>query len=343
MIVTLLALALCGDAPFYADKKNLLVWLDSAGAHPVRNRGDWSRRRRHILDNMQAVMGPLPRLTRTPPEVRMLDETRLEGYTRRKITYLAEPGDPVPAYLLVPHERKGKLPAVVCLHQTVRIGKAEPVGLGRNENLRYAAELAARGYVALAPDYPNFGDYSIDVYSRGYQSATMKGIVNHIRAVDLLSAMPEVDARRIGAIGHSLGGHNTLFLGVFDERVRVLVTSCGFNSFFKYMRGDLTGWSHRGYMPRISSAYGKDPARMPFDFTEVLGALAPRPAFINAPAGDSNFEVSGVKDCVEAAMPVYRLFGAGERLVAVHPDAGHEFPRAVREEAYAFLDRWLKR
>jgi pimeloyl-ACP methyl ester carboxylesterase len=167
-------------------------------------------------------------------------------------------------------------------------------------------ELAARGYVALAPDDANFGEHPCDPYALGYASATMKAIVDHRRALDLLCGMPEVDSRRIGAIGHSLGGHNALFLAAYDGRVKAVVTSCGFNSFFKYRDGDLTGWSHAGYMPRIASRFGCDPKQMPFDFTEVLAAVAPRAVFISAPLHDDNFELSGVKDCLAAASPVYQ-------------------------------------
>ena len=206
-------------------------------------------------------------------------------------------------------------------------------------------ELAQRGYVTLAPDYPNFGEYRFDPYRHGYASATMKGIWNHVRAVDLLQSLPQVVAGRIGCIGHSLGGHNTLFVASFDDRIGAMVTSCGFNTFAKHRGGDITAWSHKGYMPRIAEVYGNDPAKMPFDFPEVLAALAARPVFINAPLRDApDFEVSGVKDCVDVALPVYtKIFNAGDRLVAVHPDAGHEFPEAIRKLAYEFLDRWLKR
>ena len=86
-----------------------------------------------------------------------------------------------------------KLPAVLCLHQTIKIGKDEPVGLGANQELAYARELAARGYVALAPDYPNFGEYQVNVYEMGYASATMKAIWNNLRAIDMLASLPEVD------------------------------------------------------------------------------------------------------------------------------------------------------
>ena len=198
--------------------------------------------------------------------------------------------------------------------------------------------------MTLAPDYPNFGDYKCDPYAMGYASATMKGIWNHMRAVDLLESLAEVDRERIGAIGHSLGGHNAIFVAVFDPRIKAVVTSCGFNAFPKYYGGDLAGWSHRGYMPRIAERYGKDPKRMPFDFTEVLGALAPRPIFINAPLGDDNFEVSGVRDCVSAAAPLYtKLFAAGDKLVVMYPEGGHGFSQPMRETGYEFLDKWLKR
>jgi hypothetical protein len=91
-------------------------------------------------------------------------------------------------------------------------------------------------------------------------------------------------------------------------------------------------------MPRIATEYGADPKRMPFDFTEILGAIAPRPVFINAPLRDANFEVSGVQDCVAAAAPVYELLGAKDALRPVYPDAAHDFPPEVRKQAYDFLE-----
>jgi dienelactone hydrolase len=345
----LLALALAGAAvvapawgaepPFYADKQNLLMYLESGVPVPVRTPQDWERRRRHVVENMEQVMGPFPSSERPALDVRVLAETALDGYIRRSITYVAGPGDRVPAYLMIPDHPNGA--AVLALHPTGALGKGIVAGLGSQPNRDYANELARRGYVVVAPDYPTMGDPQKDAYELGYVSGTMKGIYNHSRAVDLLVSLPQVNARRIGVIGHSLGGHNALFLGVFDPRVRAIVTSCGFNAFPKYKGGDLAGWSSDKYMPRIANVYGKDPRRMPFDFTEVLAALAPRAVFISAPTGDDNFEVSGVKDCLRAAIPVYKVFNAAERLQAVHPDCGHDFPPEIREQAYRFLDEAL--
>lgn len=333
------------EVPSYPDHTELMVVVDAAGsAVPVRSAADWAVRRAHILGNVQKVMGPLPGAGRRVPLDVAVDEEIDEGsFVRRKISYASEPGDRVPAWLLLPKgEADRSRPAALCLHQTVAIGKDEPVGLGNRPTLQYAKELAERGYVALAPDYPNFGEHKVDPYALGYASASMKAIWDNMRGVDLLISLPEVDPERIAAIGHSLGGHNAIYTGVFDDRIQAVVSSSGFNSFPYYYEGDLTGWSHKGYMPRIATRYDRDPEQMPFDFPELIGALAPRAFFTNSPLADDNFAVEGVRVCIESARPVYELLGAGERLDAFYPDAPHEFPDEARQRAYAFLDAMLQ-
>src|SRR5690606_23538160 len=204
---------------------------------------------------------------------------------------------------MLPKGQEGKRPAMLCLHQTIGIGKDEPAGLGGSTNLHYAKELAARGFVCIVPDYPSFGEYEYDfhgpLHTQNYASGTMKAIWNNIRAVDLLQSLPQVDADRIGCIGHSLGGHNSLYTAAFDERLKAVVTSCGFNAFHHYYGGNLAGWTSDRYMPLIREQYKNDPDQVPFDFYEVLAAIAPRAIFVNAPLSDSNFEVTGVKKVEE--------------------------------------------
>ncbi len=332
------------DAPFYADKSTVLVYKDPAGVeHPVASAADWAIRREHIVKNMQLVMGNLPGdEARVPLDPQVIEEVELPEFVRKKMTIAVEKGDRLPFYVLIPKNRKGKMPAMLCLHPTIPIGGGEPAGLGDRKSRQYALELAKRGYVALSPDYPGFGEYKIDVYAMGYPSATMKGIWNHMRCMDYLQSLPEVDPERIGVIGHSLGGHNSLFVSVFDRRLKVAVTSSGFCTFGKYYAGDLTGWTHKGYMPRIADVYGKDPKKMPFDFTEILAAIAPRAVFINAPLRDDNFDVNGVNECLEAAKPVFAILNASQNLKAIHPDTPHDFSDDARAAAYDFVDTVLK-
>ena len=329
---------------FSADRTNLLVWKDRAGKnHPVKTSADWAHRRAQILASMQEVMGRLPGdREKVRLEVKYGETVRTAKYVRKKLTFAVASDDRVPAWLLVPVGLKGKAPAVLCLHQTVAIGKDEPAGLGKRDELRYAVHLAERGYVTLAPDYPSFGEYKYDFSKSKFASGSMKAIWNNRRAIDLLVSLPEVDAKRIGCIGHSLGGHNSMFTAVFDTRIKATVSNCGFTSFPRYYGGKLKGWTSDRYMPRIASVYGNKPEKVPFDFPEVVAAIAPRAFLASSPLHDHNFEVSGVKDCIAAARPVYELLGAKEKLQANYPDCKHEFPADVRKVAYDFLDRWLE-
>ena len=335
-------------APWYEDRSNLLFYKDDQGRmQQVHSQEDWVRRVAHIRANMELVMGPLPKPSSLPLDLTIDDETRLRYYARRHVTFTVEEGDRLPGWLLVPHDAdvSNRRPGAVCLPGSADPGKDRPAGLTDDVSMAYAHELVERGYVCLVIDYPllHTTEYETNPYALNYASATMKGIVNHRRGVDVLQSLPYVDPQAIGVIGHSLGGHNALFLAVFDERVKAIVSSCGFNVFAKHNGGDVRAWSSRYYMPRIKTVYGDVPARIPFDFTEVLAALAPRAVFANAPLHDApDFEVSGVRDCFSAAEPVYRrVFQAEDRLAVCHPDTGHAFPAAERLAAYAFLDRYL--
>ena len=310
----------------------------------IKTRHQWALRRAAIVAGMERAMGRLPGPERRVPlNVKVIKRERLAKYERRRISYQSEPGDRVPAYLLIPHGLKQRAPAMLCLHQTTRIGKGEPAGLGGKPNLHYAHELASRGYVCLVPDYPRFGDYSYDYSKKGkhYLSGSMKAIWNNIRGIDLLDAMPQVHPDQIGCIGHSLGGHNSLFTAVFEQRIKAVVTSCGFTAFHHYYGGRLRGWTSSTYMPRIRTLYQNDPDRVPFDFYEIVGALAPRGIFANAPIGDGNFEVTGVNKVMSEAVSIYELFNRTDRMTVYYPNAGHDFPTNIRKRAYAWLDKVL--
>lgn len=343
----------------------------------VNSAAEMGIRREHIRRGMEEAMGKLPDPSRRVPlDVRIESREEKAGYVRIKLTYVPEPGDRVPALLLVPksvalegaglggalRDRSGeKLPAMLCLHPTNVDGKAQTAAMIGPTTRHYGHQLAQRGYVCLIPDYPSFGEYKYDfgppsgpplrggeprpprAESRAtHVSGSMKTIWNNIRAVDLLETLGYVDADNIGVIGHSLGGHNALFTAVFDPRLKAVVTSCGFTTFHDYYGGNLKGWTSDRYMPRIRDVYELNPERMPFDFPEVLAAIAPRPLFVNAPLHDANFDNGGVRKCIAAATPVFELLGAKEQLQVVYPDCTHDFPDEVREQVYAWLDKQLK-
>jgi dienelactone hydrolase len=304
------------------------------------DQASWEQKARpQILQGMQEVMGPIPDTAkRCDLDIQIQEQVDCGTYLRKFLTYQSEPGSRVPAYLLTPKEATNTF-GVLCLHQTHAKGHKVVVGLGESPNDAYAVELVERGYTCLAPAYPLLANYAPDLKALGYQSGTMKAIWDNMRGLDLLESLPNVRKGRFAAIGHSLGGHNGVYTAAFDQRIKIVVSSCGLDSFRDYMDGNIRGWTSERYMPRLLN-YSIE--KLPFDFDGVISAIAPRTVFISAPRGDTNFKWDSVDRVAAAARPVFKMYGAEEKLTVEHPDAGHVFPKEVRARAYAKIDRALR-
>jgi len=312
----------------------------------------WESRRQAIRQAMQTVMGRLPSTSdRSPPAITVVQEVDCGSYIRKKITYRSQPNSDTPAYLCVPKSIADdhRVPAILCLHPTDdKVGNGVVVGLGGKANRQYASELAQRGYVTLSPSYPLLANYQPDLAELGWESGTMKAVWDNIRGIDLLQSLPFVDDESIGAIGHSLGGHNAVYTAVFDDRIKAVVSSCGLDSYSDYCGGDPKvwepgkGWTSRRYMPRLADYRGRL-EKLPFDFDEMLAVIAPRHLLVIAPLHDSNFRADSVDRVVAEARKVFSIHQCPDRLEVVHPDCKHDFPDDMREKAYRMFDRVLKR
>jgi cephalosporin-C deacetylase-like acetyl esterase len=126
--------------------------------------------------------------------------------------------DPVKAYLVVP-EGKGPYAGILWVHWL-----GEPATTNRTEFLKEAVDLAPRGVVSLlvdamwsAPDW-----YGKRVPEQDYENS-IRQVVGIRRALDLLSARPEVDKARIGYVGHDYGGMYGMMAAGVDRRARTYV------------------------------------------------------------------------------------------------------------------------
>jgi dienelactone hydrolase len=287
-------------------------------------------------------------LGRTPAHAalqpKILERVPLAGGFREKVSYSVEPGQRVGAYLFVP-AREAPQPAVLCIHQHNRefhLGKSEPAGLSGNPEQFYALELAKRGYVVLAPDaicfeerqHPSLrgADYErFEAMRRLTEGSCLqaKMLWDLQRGLDYLISRHEVDGRRIGCLGHSLGGQETLFLSAMDRRIAVGVSSCGFSSYRAIFDAAVLH-NFAAYVPGLLR-YG--------DLDRVLALVAPRPFLALTGSGDPLFPLEGVQAAVQGARRAYGK--ARDRLrLEVFPTA-HGFPAPMREAAYAWFDRWL--
>lgn len=347
--------------------QSLLSYTNAEGkTAPVKTLYEWQIKREQILDSMQALFGKLPGDPMRPPfnsalpelppyNVQIKDSLKTNLYVRYNIRFTVAPGEDVTAYLYIPVEKNknSKFPAMLALHETDMLGKKSVDGQGHNINLAYGKELAQRGYVVLAPDYPGFGDQKeYDFKTDRYESGIMKAIFNNIRCVDFLQSRTDTDPERIGVIGHSLGGHSAMWLAAFEPRLKVVVSSCGwtpnryYNNYNEAMRkkmgGRLWGYAQERYTMLALTKYHLRAEDMPFDYEEVIAAIAPRAFFSNSPVHDANFNVEGVRVGIARASEVYHFLDADDQLQVRYPVSGHDFPPEVRFESYRYIDKMLK-
>lgn len=313
------------------------------------------KHRKEVLKNMQQVMGKLPK--RKPlkvSDIQVIDSLKEAAYIRYNILFTVAENEVLPLYLYIPTQigTPKRLPAVLVLHETDPLGRKAVDGQGNKANRSHARELAQRGYVVIAPDFPSFGDSeNYDFSMDRYDSGTMKGIFNHMRCLDLLQSRSDVDPDRLGVLGHSLGGHNSIFLATFDERIKVAVSSCGWTQLDYYdigpenekkYGGRLGPWAQARYMPLLRDKFNLENKKIPFDFNLMISAIAPRAFFSVSPSRDANFDYKGVQAGIALVEPVYRALNAMENLQVRYPDDEHDFPVESRKEAYNFIDKILE-
>jgi dienelactone hydrolase len=311
--------------------------LPSRAQHPA-----WLRaKRRQFL----RLLGGFPE--RTDLDARVAKRQQEPDRIVEWVSYQSEPNDRVPAVVLVPRGRTPPLPAVICHHQHAaqfELGKSEVLGWKGNPQQAYAAELCARGYVTLAPDtigfeeraHPRMPGQQYEAFlAQEYllKGLTLQGklIWDVMRAVDYLSSRPEVDAKRIGMLGHSMGAAETWFSMAADPRIRVGAASCATTTYVAIIAAEALH-NPAFYVPGILK-WG--------DIPEIVSLIAPRPLLILNGEQDWRFPIQGARDVVARAGMLYRRLGAANALELFTSPKSHEFTDEMRQRAYHWFDRWL--
>jgi dienelactone hydrolase len=321
------------------------------GSDVITEIDQWQAKRQDIISRLYDTAGPPP-VVRNTRAIEVLCEEKLPGYVRCRVRYVVGEDDPVSAYLLVPHTVEQPAPAIVAMHQTVNSGKDEVVGLAGCPDFAYGHELASRGYVILAPDYLTAGEriYALEeAFESGpfyeqYPDWSMvgKNVEDSMSAVDVLCGLTYVDEERIGAIGHSHGGHNVIFAMALDERIKAGVSNCGMSVFSE--EEERLEWSLEDgyiYIPALREYFLRD-KEAPFDINEVAALIAPRPwlnisSYYDAVYGHQEFLAQvGVQ-----MYQLYELYGRQSAFSYFMHGNDHSFPQFARNLAYSWLDRFL--
>ncbi|MEX0704811.1 MAG: dienelactone hydrolase family protein [Planctomycetales bacterium] len=311
--------------------------LVTADGEKIETVADWDVRRKQIRAEWMKFLGPMPE---PRPEVK-LEELRAadtDDFTRRLVRYEGEPGIMVEGWLLRPKKSEfaqdGKLPAICGLHATTELSIDQIAGIGGNPTRQLAPKLAERGFVVFCPR--NYLWQSVENYNQAVAAHAKrhpdtlgmhKMLYDAIRGVDVLASLDDVDAKRIGTIGHSLGAKEVLYLLAFDERVKAGCSSEGGILFRS------TNWDAEWYLgQRIRDE------SFPLNHHQVLALCAPRPLLVlGGEQGGGSADGNRSWALIRPAQEVYALHGQPVRLGLFNHGKGHDVP----PEAYSRMEDWL--
>lgn len=235
-----------------------------------------------------------------------------------------------------------KLPTVIWLQ-----GYSYPLGYMwvYRRDLHPILALTRAGYAVLAYDQCGFGSRMNEIgpfYDRTPHWSQMGQMVEDARlAIDALQKDSQVDPSRIYIYGYTLGATVGLYTAALDSRVKGVVAVAGFTP----LRTDTAdkGTSgvgrfsvERGIIPRLGFFIGNE-NRIPYDYDELIGLIAPRAALIVQPLRDRDATSSDVTAAVGRARRVYGLFGASDKLGLDEPDDICRLPNATLDRSIDWM------
>jgi hypothetical protein len=310
----------------------------------VRTAADWQKRRTEILNYWHSVMGPWPDLI-ARPKLEQLSIERDGTITRHHVRVEVAPGRMTDdAYLLVP-DGKGPFPAVVVVFYDGKTG----AGLGDKPRRDFARQLARRGFVALSLGSPPASYYP------SKDEAQLQPLSYHAyvaaNCYNALSAMPNVDARRIGIVGHSYGGKWAMFAScLYDKFACAAWSDPGI--VFDESRPNVNYWEpwYLGHEPggkdrKPGVPTDKSPRTGPYkklitkgrDLHELHALMAPRPFLVSGGSEDRPERWKALNH----AIAVNKLLGQKDRVAMTNRD-GHDPTEESNELICLFFEHFLK-
>jgi dienelactone hydrolase len=316
----------------------------------VRTKADVETLQKELRASLIRAIGELPEPGGIPP-ARITGTIDAGDHVVEKLVFESFPGYFVSALLYRPSKVVSPLPAVLspCGHST--IGKAEATYQILHINL------VKRGYIVLTYDPVGQGERSqfwdtekgrsrFDLSCGEHavlgnplylisSSLARYRIWDGLRALDYLTARPEVDAKRVGCVGNSGGGTLTAYIAALDPRVATAAICCYITSLRRRMGN------------RIQQDPSADPEQDLFGFISegidhagLLALRVPRPTLLGTARFDF-FSIEGARETYAEARRLFEAAGTLGRIDRVEAAERHGLTVPLRQAVYGWFERWL--
>ena len=342
-----------------ADLDYPLSWENSG----IKNFNKWRKKARQKVFDCMLMPPPAPS---HDYETKVLYEEQRDGYKARKIEIRLSRYYTVPAYVLIP-DGKGPFPAVNALHDHgahLFIGKEKmirPLACETDEVKRDAEEwsagyggqflgdyLAKHGYVVYSADAPMWGERGQmegarrDKYDMIAGNMMMYGIdlsawmtYDDISGTEFLAQMPEVDSKRIGCVGWSMGGYRSWMLAALSDRIQASASVCWMvttdeQMSFKYKRTENGGFAN--CLPGL---------RRWLDYPDIASLACPKAMLLINGEKDKLFPVPGVKKAFDKLHAIWKSQHAEDKLQTELWDIPHSCDKKAQQTILEFFQKHL--
>lgn len=333
------------------------TWLKSLQTpefHAPASREAWPAQQAEIRQTLRGLLGEFPPRPDVPA-VKVLSQEAGAGYTLEKFSFENGLGELVKGYLFLPAVVRGKVPAILYCHW-----HGGQYDIGKQEMLQTNATpvppgptLARLGYAVLGIDASCFGERN----GAGPDGPSVKGSAGELSAskfqlwagrtlwglmvrddqmaLDYLCSRPEVDARRIGVTGISMGSTRAWWLMALDDRPKAAVCVACMTRYEDLMReGNLKAHGIYFFVPGMLRH---------FDTEAVIACAAPRPILFMTGDKDAGSPIRGVQRIAERVSALYDRLGKPDAFCSeVYPDVGHVYLPGMWEKTVTWFDRHLR-
>ena len=234
-------------------------------------------------------------------------------------------------------------------------------------------ELAKRGYVVLVPDAFAFGSRrvmfedtpahlnkgrtnneadkaenikSYNDWASAHEHIMSKSLFcagttwpgvflgEDMKALDILCARQDVDAKRVGCAGLSGGGLRTAYLGGIDPRISCAIDVGFMSTWSDFLLNKSHTHTWMTYVPLLPNE---------LDFPEILGLRVPLPTLVLNDSEDTLYTLPEMQRAEMILKEVYKKADAEHRFKCSFYPGPHKFDAAMQDEAFAWFDQWLGR
>lgn len=340
--------------------KAQMTYPDSWLSGNYRHFDQWREHARTLL--RQSLLTPTSASPFTPQT--LMSEDR-GTYRAEKLAFNVTDENRIAALMLTP-KSAGPHPAIVLLHDhgsKFDIGKEKLIRPLRDAARLASAEawadkffsgrfigdeLAQRGYVVIAIDSPGWGDRGPMTYEQQQALASnyfnlrrsLAGEVAYedLRTVNFVSTLKEVDNKRIGVLGFSMGGFRAWQLAALTDKVAATAAISWFGTWNGLMQPG------NNVLRGQSAFYMLHPGLAGhLDIPDIASIAAPRPMLIYSGGQDKLFPAAAVNDAFAKVHNVWASQNAQDKLeTRTWPELGHVFYQEQQDEVFPWLDKWLK-